>query len=620
MDISAARPCQHLGRELPHAGHFARSFFLGLGVGHERGGIVLRTLGVLVLALLGLIHASAQEAARVRIGVLAYLGAERSLEEWTPTILALRAGLPGQQVELVPLNHAGLSQALADKRIDFVITNPGHYVELEMAQGVSRIATLQSEIAVASTIIVRSDRRDIASLSDLSGKRLAIVSTQAFGGFQVAWREMQAAGLNPFRHLSLVETGLPMTGVVQAVLTGAADAGVLRACLKEQMEREGKLASDALRVLTAKTPEPSLACAHSSPLYPDWPFAKARHTAPDLARRVATTLLGMAEAQGSPGWTIPVDYTPVHALFRTLMIGPYEALRNPSLTELLRRHWPGLALAGVLLLGFGVHVWRVEQLVRQRTAQLRSEMEARQQAEERDALHLRELDHAARLSLLGEMASGLAHELNQPLSAIMTYADGCAMRLESGKADPADLAQATSRIRAQAERAAKVIQRMRGFAKKREPQHQPLDAAEVIRDVVDLFEGVARRAGTPLVTQIEASLPPIHGDRVQIQQILLNLLQNAVDASGGRGFISLGARLAEDGVEISVSDDGCGLAPDARERLFEPFFTTKAEGLGLGLALCQTLAQAHGGKLMAAANPSGGTIMRLWLPLAQEAA
>lgn len=576
----------------------------------------LRHFGALILVLALCGFAFAQERATLRIGVLAYLGAERSLEEWTPTLDALRKGLPDQRVELVPLDHAGLAQALEGQRLEFVITNPGHYVELEMAQGISRIATLQSDAPVASTVVVRADRRDLAHLPDLAGKRLAIVSTKAFGGFQVAWREMQAAGLDPYRHLALIETGLPMTDVVRAVMSGSADGGVLRACLMEQMLREGKLVPGALRVLGAVA-DVGTACARSSPLYPDWPFAKARHTAPDLARRVATTLLGMADA---PGWTIPVDYTSVHALFRALMIGPYEALRHPSLMQLLRHYWPWLAVAGLAVAGFGVHVWRVEQLVRQRTAELSSEMEARRQAEERDALHLRELDHAARLSLLGEMASGLAHELNQPLSAIITYADGCAMRLETGKANPADLAQATTRIRAQAERAAKVIQRMRGFARKREPLHQSLDAGEVIRDVVDLFEGVARRAGTPLTTQIEAGLPLLTGDRVQIQQVLLNLLQNAVDASAGQGRVMLAARAVEDGVEISVADEGCGLAPEARERLFEPFFTTKPEGLGLGLALCLTLAQAHGGKLVATANPAGGTIMRLWLPQTQEAA
>lgn len=573
---------------------------------------------VLVLALCG--HGLAQEQTALRIGVLAYLGAEHSLEEWTPTLNALRKGLPEQQVELVPLEHAGIAEALKAGRLDFVITNPGHYVELELDQGVSRIATLQSEAPVASAIIVRSDRTDIARLPDLAGKRLAIVSTGAFGGYQVAWREVQEAGLNPARDLKLIETGLPMTGVTQAVITGQADAGVMRGCLVEQMIRDGRLAPGTLRILAPRPQDARMPCTVSSRIYPDWPFAKARGTPAALAKRVATSLLAMNPEPGAAGWTIPVDYTPVHDLFRTLMIGPYEGLRHPSLQQLLRRYWAWLAVAGAALAGFLVHVWRVEQLVKLRTAELRSEMAARRQAEERDALHSRELDHAARLSMLGEMASGLAHELNQPLSAIITYADGCAMRLESGKADPADLAQATGRIRAQAERAAKVIQRMRGFAKKREPLHQPLEAAEVIRDVVDLFEGVARRSGTPLLTQVEATLPALMGDRVQIQQVLLNLLQNAVDASAGQGRITLTARAAADGVEISVADEGCGLALEARERLFEPFFTTKPEGLGLGLALCQTLAQAHGGKLAAATNPAGGTIMRLWLPQAQEAA
>ncbi|MBI5110784.1 MAG: PhnD/SsuA/transferrin family substrate-binding protein [Rhodovulum sp.] len=592
-----------------------------------RGRAVRRFVVLLVAAVVFVAGLAPARAETIRIGVLAFLGAERSLEEWGPTARAVEAGLPGTTVIIVPYDHAGLGRAVAAGEIDFLITNPGHYVELEVAHGVSRIATLESGQPVAAAIVVRSERSDLRDLADLAGKRVAVVGTTAFGGFQAAWRELAAAGLDPFRDLAgLDSVGFPMTGVLDAVLTNRVDAGIVRACLLEQREADGAVARGALRVLaprsTAATP-----CRVSSRVYPDWPIAKLRGTAPDLAKRVATALLTFRPAPGQAGWTVPLDYQPVHEAFRDLKIGPYESLRHVSARELLARYWQVFAVLGIALGAWGVHVLRVERLVRRRTAELatvnidlRREIEQRRRAEEREAQHRRELDHAARLSILGEMAGGMAHELNQPLAAIANYADGCELRLKTAPVDTAALIGATRRIRQQADRAAQVVQRMRAFLRKREPVHAPLDLAEVAGEALELFEGPARRAGVAVETVFAAGLPAVLGDRIQLQQVLLNLMQNAVDASAGMPAATLRVETAahDGGACVAVVDRGSGMPADVKARLFEPFFTTKPTGLGLGLALCRSIVEEHRGRLEAADNPGGGTVMRLWLPAAPD--
>lgn len=590
----------------------------------SRAAVRVILAGLLLAGPVGMPVAAAP-ADTIRVGVLAFLGAEHSFEEWAATARAIQDGLPGADVRLVPFNHDEMNKAVAAGELDFVVTNPGHYVELEVAFGISRIATLESGIPVASSIVVRRDRADIRTLADLRGKRIAIVGTTAFGGFQVAWREFAEAGLDPFADFAQLDSlGFPMTQVIDAVVSNKVDAGIIRGCLLEQREAEGMLSPGALRVLARKE-NPLIGCAVSSRLYPDWPFAKLRGTPPDLAKKVATALLTYAPPAGSPAWTVPVDYQPVHDLFRALRIGPYESLRAVTASDLIARYWHWLVAIGAGLLAWIWHVLRVERLVRRRTVELaavnvdlREEIDKRKRAEEREALHRKELDHAARLSTLGEMAGGLAHELNQPLAAIANYADGCELRLRSGEFDNAGMVEATRLIRQQADRAAQVIQRMRAFVRKREPLHAPLDVDDLVVETLEFFEGLARRSGLAIVKALDGDLPPICGDRVQLQQVLLNLLQNALDAMAnkekGDRRIEVRTSLVDAGVCICVADRGSGMSEEIKARLFEPFFTTKVGGLGLGLALCRSIIDDHRGRLSVSDNPDGGTIMHLWFP------
>ncbi len=238
---------------------------------------------------------------------------------------------------------------------------------------------------------------------------------------------------------------------------------------------------------------------------------------------------------------------------------------------------------------------------------------------EKEAAELREsLAHVARVGSMGEMASGLAHELNQPLTAIASYARASKRMLEQPGATPAQYAQTLEKIADQAERAGEIIRRLRGFLRRSGGPREAQDCNAIIRELLTLLEIDFREHPFRLRLELGKLLPMVAADRIQLQQVLLNLVRNAIDAmsefsSGNEIVISSSAD--EDNIMISISDCGPGISEDKADLIFEPFFTTKCNGMGIGLALCKTIMRAHGGDLTATNNPEGGACFMLRLPI-----
>jgi two-component system, LuxR family, sensor kinase FixL len=229
------------------------------------------------------------------------------------------------------------------------------------------------------------------------------------------------------------------------------------------------------------------------------------------------------------------------------------------------------------------------------------------------------LTHFSRLSTMGEMAAGLAHEINQPLSAIATYAQACQRFVRSPNRDDADVLEALEQISVQALRAGEVIRRLRNFVKNREVKREPVDCNRLLDDLRTLAETDARLHNVRLRIEAEAGLPTVYADPIQLQQVVLNLVRNAIDAMSEapetrREVLLSTRRLPEGEIEIIVADHGSGLAPEAAEHLFNPFFTTKSGGTGLGLAISRSIVRAHGGRLWHTPNEGTGARFHFTLP------
>ena len=234
------------------------------------------------------------------------------------------------------------------------------------------------------------------------------------------------------------------------------------------------------------------------------------------------------------------------------------------------------------------------------------------------------MTHFARVSTMGELASSIAHEVNQPLTAIATYAQGCRRMVEGGRADAPEVLDALVQISEEALRAGAIIHRLRGLAKRHHRELVECDFGKLLKEIAPLASIDARMNDIDLQFSVPSEPVVILADAVQIQQVLLNLIRNGIDAmvETPPDRRTLEVRVDpgdEDEVTVSVADRGCGLPEVSEESLFEPFFTTKEAGLGLGLNISRSILAAHGGRLGFSKNPEGGTTFLFTLPSVRKA-
>ena len=228
----------------------------------------------------------------------------------------------------------------------------------------------------------------------------------------------------------------------------------------------------------------------------------------------------------------------------------------------------------------------------------------------------------SRLMTMGEMASTLAHELNQPLTAISNYSLGAVTRMKDGGMSNDELLPALEKTAGQAQRAGNIIRRIREFVKRSEPRRRPTEVARIVEDAIGFADIEAAKKGIVIHTDVQAGLPPLDVDPILIEQLLLNLLKNAVDAMDQATVrrIDLVVRLQDDMAEFSVIDRGSGVSEPQLANLFQPFFSTKSEGMGMGLNICRSIVEFHHGRLTVERNPDGGAIFVFTLPLAASSA
>lgn len=349
--------------------------------------------------------AAAQTVAPVKVGVLAYRSKAQTQAQWQPLAAALRTAVPGRDFQVQAFTQAELEQAVNGRQVDFVLTNPGHYVLLQRRAGLlAPLATLIADqdghdlATYSGVIFTRSDNIAIHQLVDLRGRRVAAVSTSALGGYQMQLLELKQAGLDPTRDIRLLETGLPQDQVVDVVLAGRVDAGFVRSGLLEDMAREGRLDLAQVRVINAQN-FADFPVRVSTALYPQWPVAYLAHVDEHLAREVAAALFLMHDNQalmraiGIRGFSVPADYTPVAELLRELRMPPFEAVPAFTWRDVWQRYQQPL-LAGlfllVLMLVQSVRVWLARRSL---AAEVQSRRASEQAAVQSREILLRVIDN-----------------------------------------------------------------------------------------------------------------------------------------------------------------------------------------------------------------------------------
>ena len=287
---------------------------------------------ILYTVLLYLFQSSTTHASNVNIGVLAYKGKAETLSRWQPMADYLGKKIPKHQFHIVPLALNQFEHEINKEKLDFVLTNPSHYVRLEVAFGATRMATFlskQNDLTLSqysSVLIVKSDSA-IESFKDLKGKKFAAVNRRAFGGFQLAQYELIKHGINPLTDMEMRWMGFPHHDIVFSVINGAADVATVRSGIVEEMIERGEIKLQDIKVIGRKT-KPFFPFMRSFDLYPEWPIAKLPDTDHELARDVVVALLLFSKlnqnaTKSNGGWTIPLNYSSVHQVLKALEAEPY---------------------------------------------------------------------------------------------------------------------------------------------------------------------------------------------------------------------------------------------------------------------------------------------------------
>jgi two-component system sensor histidine kinase TtrS len=578
-----------------------------------------------LLLAAGLPAACARAAGNeVVIGVLAHRGDQAAVSKWTPTIDYLNEEIPGNEFRLLPLDLHEMSAALAQDKLDFILTNPGNYVDLERKFGVSRITTLKNlhfgnpYTMFGAVIFTRADREDIRVLQDLDDKSFGAVSADAFGGFQMAWRELKQAGIDPYRDLSRLQFfDFPQDDIVFAVRDGLIDAGTVRAETLERMISNGRVERGDFRILNALSAD-DYPFPHSTRLYPEWAFAKVKSTPGALAKSVAIALMKMPAGHPAmiagdyAGWTVPLNYQPVHELFMELGIGPYQRSGMSAFRELLARYWYWLVLLGAAVLFSIIHNILVKRQVKLRTRELsqtnralETEVAVRKKAEEgaRNLLEEKRVLAQKCMAVQEEERRYLARELHDELGQCITaiQADAEIIQDLSGACD--------SRVKASASAIQGVSSRIYEVVHSLMLRYRPgvlddLGLVETIRDEVNGWQ--ARQPDTVYTLNFGGDLGALGEDlNICIYRIVQECLTNiAKYARATSVHIDIGITPAGAArqLRVEVQDNGAGFDPHAT-------------GSGFGLIGMRERVEALQGEFTLTTMPGAGTRITVVLPL-----
>lgn len=543
-----------------------------------------------VVAVLSLLLCAMAYAGEWTVGVLAMRGEANTRQQWQALELMLNQAIPEERFHIQPLDLRQMGEAVNQRAVQFLVTNPAQFVQLNSHYHLRWLASLHSRRGgmeggnlIGSAILVRRDS-EIVSPQDLIGKTVGAIDTQAFGGYLLGYKALNDAGLRPEHDVQLRFTGFPADALLYLLRERAIQAAIVPVCLLENMDEEGLINKAEFRPLLAKAlPFP---CVSSTDLYPNWSFAALPDVDNALVDRVARALLNAPEA-AEYQWSAPASTYQVEALLREVNQHPEQRRLWLDIKSWLIQHQFAMSMLAIVLAVLTVNYVWVMLLVRRRGKQLEKASAQLHQQEQA-------LTTARQMSVLGEMASGFAHELNQPLAAIRHYAQGGLIRLRNADSHH-PLIPALEQIDAQAQRGGDTLNNLRMWVTPSQGiatgDWQSVAVATAANHVWHLLRMEQQYPQVRLWLDIDhcltLRLPP-----VLLDQVLANLMLNAAQA--GAQDIWLNGRCDETAVVLELQDNAGGMSDHVLRQAFTPFTTSKPTGMGLGLAICQRLMRQCG--------------------------
>lgn len=553
---------------------------------------------------------------QIKIGVLALRGAEESLTRWTPTAVYLSNEIPEYSFVIVPLDFEEIFEAVKHGEVDFVLENSSIYVELEYLYGIDRIATLnvlsQEEIydQFGGVVFTQKNRNDINNIYDLKRKSFMAVHETSFGGWRMAQRELKDFGIDPYRDFADMQFGGTHDNVVYAVQNGEVDAGTVRTGILEKMNNEGKIDINDFKILHQQYPE-NFSLLTSTRLYPEWPFAKVKHTSDELAKQVSIALLSMpcdcirAKDIGIAGWAIPNDYQEVHDCLKELRVSPYEELGKITLTNLIQQYWywmlVGLVVI-VILIFIMIYIGRLNHKLTM------------------SAIKLKEADlHKS------QFLANMSHELRTPLNSIIGFTGVLLMGMTGSLHE--EQKKQLNLVKKNSKHLLNLINDILDISKveagKVEFLIEKFELDNVVEEVMESFLPVVNKNKLKFLKEIPAGIT-LQTDKRRFKQVLMNLVTNAVKFTE-QGSIKIDAEILNNNdLKINITDTGIGIREKDMYKLFKSFqqidmsSTKTHEGTGLGLNLSKKLIIMMGGDISAKSEYGKGSTFTITMPLESE--
>ena len=587
---------------------------------------MIRLTCAVLLAVLALQCAPALAGTTVRIAVTSGGHGTTSLKPLDQSVKALEARFGPSNVtirERVTLTELG--HMLERGEVDYFISTSG-VSRRNLSEGSRDLLTITDSRfpdpnkSYGSLFFTRRGS-GIKALEDMRDRTLVANHPNGPYSYLVGMGEIERAGYDASTFFKSQRFLMQSAeDVVQAVLDGRADVGIVASCILEDFFPAESEARRNLEPVSLKAAAP---CMRSTDQHPNWTLSAVRGADPETTREVVLTLLGMPASPDGVRWSITTDFQSTDQVFKAFRTGVYDVMNERSFSDFVDKYWLFAAVplaAALLCFGFAALLRRmVEIRTRELKRTLENERRLRREVQEADERYRRLL----RVGLLGQLSTMFAHEIRQPVGAILAYVQGLRNFCASGSLTPEMSEGVLAKINAQAERVSDIVERVRLYARTDAVDRITTDLRDVVDEAVGPFKRNTRFEGKIILE------PPASSEKftvrvspLEISIALHDLMQNAVDALASAGTadprITIRIERTEERLAVVVSDNGPQLTQDEVARMTAPLHTTKSSGMGLGLILVNSIATGHGGHLRLSPAACGGLEARLILPHAGE--
>lgn len=526
------------------------------------------------------------ELPEIRIGYIEASFSPSERKAFAHTFLYLSATLPQYRFTIRPYLVKDLETAVRTKSIDFFLAASGFYRRLNY-RGLRDLATLVTpttaspDLAVGTVFLVKKEA-PYRTFDDLKGLRAAANWEEGFTGVYVPMGEIAARGYDPDDYWTFIEAGSPVRKLLLAVNRGDAEVAMARACTVEELRKTEPELVDGFRPIGLKETT-GFPCLHSTELYPNWTFVSNDTVRWETARDITAALLSMPKTPEGASWGVTSNFNSVDDLYRQIRRGPFEYLRITSVRSFLERYWPFCALLLMAVVGLVLHSRRADHLVRKRTEELRLAMEK----ESEMSRHLATLE---RVSVIGAMSSLITHELNGPLNSIANSTRALERFAEMNDDAPAVVRRSLALISSQCARASEIVNRVRQYVKRREPESTRIEVNPILRRIVSQQGSVSAHAR--ITGDIPATSVVLEWNPLEAELCVTNLVKNAAEATKHTpdAKIVVSLSLKEGKALITVADNAKTTAESLAEH-GAPLSSSKEQGLGLGLLIVKTLTE-----------------------------